>query len=140
MQLHFNISKNIDFVFEHLTDMQKFVALHAAIYKMEPLGDHRYKVFETLKFAGIPFSFTYPATVEADPERKTVVMRAVVFRLTKIEMRFTLQAQDEHTTLIEEQIQFKTFLPGIKSVMRRVFKKQHEQLFKNMEAQSAEAL
>lgn len=131
MKLTFKIHKNIDLVFDHLTDMQKFVSVHPVISKIESISDKSYLVHETLKFGFIPFSFTYPVTVENSISDKIVVIRATVFKLTKIEMKFVLKT-DNDFTIIDEEIMFKSPLP-IKSVMESVFKKHHEQLFKNIE-------
>jgi len=49
-------------------------------------------------------------------------------------MTFRLQATDKDVTVVEEVIQFDARWP-IRSMMERTFRKQHEQLFKNMEAQ-----
>ncbi|MCC6372758.1 MAG: hypothetical protein IT236_17270, partial [Bacteroidia bacterium] len=79
----------------------------------------------------IPFSFTYPVTIEKDILEKVVVMRATVMKLTKIEMRFVLKAEQDYT-LVEENIRFTSVLP-VKFIMQAIFKKQHHLLFKNME-------
>lgn len=130
MKLSFRVTKNIDFVFDHLTDMQKFVSVHPVISQIDPLGSENYLVHETLKLGFVPFSFTYPVTIEKSTLDKTVIIRASVFKLTKIEMKFTLRAEDG-CTLIEEEIQFKSPLP-VKTAMGRIFEKQHKQLFENM--------
>jgi carbon monoxide dehydrogenase subunit G len=131
MKLTFKIHKNIDLVFDHLTDMQKFVSVHPVISKIDNTADKKYLVHETLKFGFIPFSFTYPVTIENSISDKIVVIRATVFKLTKIEMKFVLKADNGHT-IIDEEIQFKSPLP-VKFIMESIFKKQHDQLFKNIE-------
>lgn len=131
MKLSFKIHKNIDFVFDYLTDMQKFVSVHPVISKIENTSDKHYLVHETLKFGFIPFSFTYQVTIENSISDKIVVIRATVFNLTKIEMKFVLKADNGHT-IIDEEIQFKSPLP-VKFIMESVFRKQHDQLFKNIE-------
>jgi carbon monoxide dehydrogenase subunit G len=131
MKLSFKIHKNIDLVFDYLTDMQKFVTVHPLISKIENTSDRSYLVHETLKFGFIPFSFTYPVTIENNISDKIVVIRATVFKLTDIEMKFALKP-DNGYTIIDEEIQFKTLLP-IKFIMESVFRKQHSQLFKNIE-------
>jgi carbon monoxide dehydrogenase subunit G len=131
MKLSFKINKNIDLVFDHLTDMQKFVSVHPVISKIDNTSDKNYLVHETLKFGFIPFSFTYPLTIENNISDKIVVIRATVFKLTKIEMKFVLKADSGHT-IIDEEIQFKSPLP-IKFIMESIFRKQHNQLFKNIE-------
>ncbi|WP_170878477.1 SRPBCC domain-containing protein [Daejeonella lutea] len=131
MRLSFRLKKDIDFVFDHLTDMQKFVSVHPVISRIDRTGDESYLVHETLKFGLIPFSFTYPVTVEKNESDKRVVIRATVFKLTKIEMKFVLTADDD-STVIDEEIKFKSPLP-VKFFMERIFRKQHGQLFENIE-------
>ena len=131
MKLSFRIHKNVDFVFDYLTDMQKFVLVHPVISKIENLRNGNYLVHETLKFGFILFSFTYPVTIEKSLLNKTVTIRATVFKLTKIEIKFVLKAVIDNT-IIDEEILFKSPLP-IKFIMEGIFKKQHNQLFKNIE-------
>ena len=131
MKLSFRIKKDVDLIFDYLTDMQKFVSVHPVIFQIDKTGNETYIVHETLKFGFIPFSFTYPATIEKNILDKTVIIRATVFKLTKIEMKFDLKADDNYT-FIEEEIHFKSPLP-VKSIMENIFRKQHKQLFKNIE-------
>jgi carbon monoxide dehydrogenase subunit G len=131
MKLSFRIKKNIDITFDYLADMQKFLSVHPVISRIDNTGKESYLVHETLKFGFIPFSFTYPVTIENSISDKIVVIRATVFKLTKIEMKFVLKA-DNGYTIIDEEIQFKLPLP-VKFIMESVFKKQHDQLFKNIE-------
>ena len=131
MKLSFRIHKNLDFVFDYLTDMQKFVSVHPVISQIENIRNESYLVHETLKFGFILFSFTYPVTIKKSLLNKTVTIRATVFRFTKIEMKFVLKADNDYT-IIDEEILFKSPLP-IKFIMEGIFKKQHNQLFKNIE-------
>ena len=131
MKLSFIVKKNIDFVFDYLTDMQKFVSVHPIIFKINKTCNSNYLVHETLKFGFIPFSFTYPVTIKKNNVNKTVIFSATVFKLSKIEMKFVLKS-DGYDTIIEEDIQFKSPLP-VKFIMQRIFKKQHIKLFKNIE-------
>lgn len=131
MKLSFRIKKSIDLTFDYLTDMQKFVLVHPVIYQIDNIGNESYLVYEKLKFGFIPFSFTYPVTIEKSISDKTIVIRATVFKLTKIEMKFVLKA-DNGFTIIDEDINFKSPLP-VKFIMQSIFKKQHNQLFKNIE-------
>jgi carbon monoxide dehydrogenase subunit G len=132
MHLSFLTSKSIDTVFDYLTDMQKFLSVHPLIHRIDPLGPSHYKVHETLRLGFVPFSFSYPATLESNWAKKEVVIRAKVFQLTKIEMRFGLKEEGGQTR-IEEVVRFTSPLP-VQGIMRKVFKEQHEQLFKNLEA------
>ena len=132
MKLSFKIKKNIDYTYDYLTDMQKFASAHPLISKIDKIGQERYLVHETLKFGNIPFSFTYPVNLEKCPIDKTIVIRAIVFKITKIEMKFYLKSYND-CTIIDEIIHFYSPLP-IKFILQRVFKKQHEILFQNIEA------
>ncbi len=134
MKLSFRINKTPNFIFVYLTDMQKFVSVHPVITQINKTGNNCYLVHETLKFSFIPFSFTYPITIENNALDKVVIIRATVMKLTKIEMKFILKA-DNDFTIVEENIQFETPLP-LKFIMQSVFKKQHEQLFKNIELET----
>ncbi len=131
MELSFRIKKSTAFVFDCLTDMQKFVLVHPVITQIDNIEHETYLVHETLTFGFIPFSFTYRATVEKNEEEKSVIIRATVFRLTKIEMKFTL-ITDLAYTIIKEQILFDTMAP-VKPIMAKIFRKQHTELFKNIE-------
>ena len=115
--------------------MQKFVSVHPVISQIDHIGNESYLVHETLKFGFIPFSFTYPVTIEKCALNKTVTIRANVFKLTKIEMKFVLKT-DNGYTIIDEEILFKSPLP-VKFIMEGIFKKQHDQLFKNIEMKSS---
>ncbi len=131
MKLSFVIHKESDIVFDYLTDMQKFASVHPIISSIDQLSNENYLVHETLKIGIIPFSFTYPVTLIKDEQSKIVIIQATVFKLTRIEMKFSLVA-DKDFTRIEEEILFKTILP-IKNIMKRIFTKQHKLLFKNIE-------
>jgi carbon monoxide dehydrogenase subunit G len=130
MELSFKINKTPEFIWDYLTNMQKFVSVHPVISQIDKIGTEQYLFHETLKFGFIPFSFTYPVVIENKPLEKTVVMRATVMKLTKIEIIFVLKARNGFT-LVEENIKFKSPLP-VKFIMKRIFKKQHEQLFINI--------
>ena len=131
MKLSFRAHKNLEFVFDYLTDMQKFASVHPVISQIDNIGNESYLVHETLKFGFIPFSFTYPVTIEKSTQNKKVNIRATVFKLTKIEMKFILKGDNDYT-IIDEEILFKSFLQ-ITFIMEVIFKKQHNQLFKNIE-------
>ncbi len=131
MKLSFRINKNIDLIFDHLTDMQKFVSVHPVISKIDKISENNYMVHETLKLGFIPFSFTYPVTIKKNQIDQTVIILATVFKLMQIEMKFALNT-DKDYTIIDEEIQFKSPLP-VKFIMESIFKKQHDHLFKNIE-------
>lgn len=131
MKLSFKLKKTSDFIFDYLTDMQKFVSVHPVISQIDNTSNETYLVHETLKLGFIPFSFTYPITIEKNYIEKVVIIRAKVMKLTKIEMKFVLKT-DNDFTIINEVIDFKSHLP-VKFIMESIFKKQHIQLFKNIE-------
>jgi carbon monoxide dehydrogenase subunit G len=131
MKLTFRIQKTTDFIFEYLTDMQKFVSVHPVITQIDKTGNDSYLVHETLNFGFIPFSFTYRISIEKNQFNQIIIIRGIVMKLTKIEMKFVLK-QDMDFTLVEESIQIKSLLP-VKSMMESIFRKQHHQLFKNIE-------
>ncbi len=132
MHLTFKINKPIDIIFDYLTDMQKFVSVHPVISKIDNLSENNYLVHETLKLGFIPFSFTYPVNIEQNFNDKKVIIRATVMKLTRIEMGYKLTTEN-NTTIINETITFKSLLP-IKSIMQNIFRKQHTNFFKNIEA------
>ena len=131
MKISFRIKKDIDSVIDYLTDMQKFVSVHPVISQIDNSVNGTYLVHEALKLGFIPISFTYPVIIEKSNTDKTVSISATVFKLTRIKMKFVLKADGEHT-FIEEEINFKSPLP-VKFLMQSIFKKQHNQLFKNIE-------
>ena len=131
MHLSFRLKKTSNFIFDYLTDIQKFVSVHPVIFKMDKTGNDSYLVYETLKFGFIPFTFTYPVTIEKNQIDKIVIIRATVMKWIKIELKFILKTYND-ITVVEESIQFKSPLP-IKFAMQSIFRKQHSQLFKNIE-------
>lgn len=133
MRLSFRLQKSSDCIFDYLTDMQKYVSVHPVIFQIDPTGQASYVVHETLKFGLIPFTFTYPVTIEKSRIEKTVTMRAVVMGFTRIQMNFVLTAHSG-STIVEETILFQSPLP-VKFIMEGIFRKQHSQLFKNIEAE-----
>lgn len=138
MKLSFRIKKRKNIVFDYLTDMQKFVSVHPVITKIvenDNSNKNSYLVYETLKFGFIPISFTYSVIVESNFDENLVVISAIVMRFTKIKMTFALKSDVEFPdefTIIEENIIFKSPLP-VKSIMESIFRKQHKQLFNNIQ-------
>lgn len=132
MQLVFKLNNSAEEVVDYLSDMQKFVSVHPVIQKMIPVGNNQYRVHETLKFGFLRFSFRYPAWVEKSADNQTVVIRATVFKLTKIELTFFIQTKGNEVVVVEDVV-FRSPLP-VHGVMRRVFKTQHALLFKNIAA------
>ena len=132
MQLTFNVQQPIEMVFDYLTDMQKFVSVHPVITKIDWLLANKYLVHETLKFGFIPVPFTYPVTIDQNDKDKTIVIRATVMKIIKVEMNYKLDRFNGLTT-IDETIIIKSLLP-IQAIMERIFRKQHGLLFQNIEA------
>lgn len=131
MELTFRLKKSSEYIFDYLTNMQKFVSVHPVISHIDKTGNAHYLVHETLKVGFIPFSFTYPVSIIKNRTEKIVILNATVFKIVKVEMKFVLKEDNEHT-IVEENIQFKSHFP-IKFFMKNIFKKQHHQLFKNIE-------
>lgn len=130
-QLNFKVSKPEDVVFDYLTDMQKFVSVHPLITKMDCINQNQYKVYERVDTGLFPYSFTYIANVESNSEKKTVVINAVVMRITKIEMAFVIKQNGNYSEVVETVL-INTFLP-IKSLLKKIFTEQHYILFQNIE-------
>jgi len=78
----------------------------------------------------IPCSFTYFATVGNEGNRK-VILKATVMKFTKIDMVFQLKEKGK-SCAIDEEITIQSKLP-IKSMLGKILKKQHQQIFKNIE-------
>lgn len=131
MKLQFQVNKPLADVFEYLVNAGKFVSVHPIIYKMEPMGNNSYRVYEKLKVFFIPLSFTYPATITGNLQAKSVKIKATVMKMTHIEIDFAL-AEKNNGTLVTEEVSFKSVLP-IKPMMQKIFREQHTQLFANIE-------
>ncbi|MGC4023185.1 MAG: hypothetical protein QM734_15200 [Cyclobacteriaceae bacterium] len=131
MKLQFRINKPYQTVFEYLIDVEKFSSVHPVINKIDHLHTNHYLVHETLRVAFIPFSFTYPVTIDYSLENKEINMKAVVMKLTTIEMNFKLSSEN-NLTIVDEEIIFKSPLP-IRSMLEKTFQKQHKLLFENIE-------
>lgn len=134
MILKFKIDKSPKLVYDYLTDMTKFVRVHPVITKIDKIGDTEYLIHETLKLGFLPLNFTYPVSIDQNSVEKTVEMNAIVMKLTKIKLKFSITPEDEFT-IIEEKISIKSMLP-IKSILQSIFRKQHKILFQNIERES----
>lgn len=130
MELKFQLNKPTNFVFDYLVDSEKFVSVHPVIFKMDKLEANNYLVYEKLKFAFIPVTFKYTATVIGDVNKKWVAVNASVMGIVKIEMKFNLNSNN-NTTEVVEIVHFKSVLP-VKFFMQQIFKKQHKLLFQNI--------
>lgn len=131
MKLTFTLNKPADFIFDYLTDMDKFASIHPVISKIDRLGDNRYLVHETLKMGFIPYSFTYPVAIESDAANQKVIIRATVMKVTHVIMDYTIREEGEKS-IVEENISIKSVLP-LKKAMEKIFREQHGMLFRNME-------
>ncbi len=131
MELIFTINKPTDFIFDYLTDMDKFASIHPVITKIDKTSENTFLVHETFKLGFIPFSFSYPVTIESNTARKTVTIKATVMKMTHIEMKFFIYREGELSE-VNESISFKSILP-IKSLMTKIFREQHTLLFQNMD-------
>ena len=118
-------------VFPYLSDMDLFASVHPVISKMVSTGKDSYTAFETLKMGPVPFSFSYPAVVHHNSSEGIVQMKAVIFKMTNMEMSFSMSAQNGITTIVED-IQIKCIWP-LKSLIFNTVKTQHTILFKNIE-------
>jgi len=130
MVLTYTLNKSPDFIFDYLTDMDKFASIHPVITRIDSLGDSRYLVHETMKLGFIPYSFTYPVSIANDAREHKVTIRATVMKMTHIEMDYVIRAQGEGS-IVEETITFRSILP-IKGMMEKLFREQHALLFRNM--------
>ena len=110
MTLHHKISQPLNLVFDHLTQIDKFVAVHPVISKAETTGVGTYKMFEKLTFGFIPVTFVYLACIDFDKQLNSVTMKAVVMKMVYVEIHFKLTEQGGQTEILED-IQFRTFLP-----------------------------
>ena len=130
MVLTYTLNKSPDFIFDYLTDMDKFASIHPVITRIDSLGDSRYLVHETMKLGFIPYSFTYPVSIANDAREHKVTIRATVMKMTHILMEYTIR-EEAGQSIVEETITFKSILP-IKGVMEKLFREQHALLFRNM--------
>ena len=131
LTLNHQVNKPAGLIFNYLTDMKSFVAVHPVINSMKYLGENTYRVSETLPWGLIPCSISYRATVEIYYESKKIVMTAVGMKFVSIEIVFIITESNGYS-LIEEKVSFKTSLP-ILQILKKTFTKQHARLFKNIE-------
>jgi len=130
MTIEFNVNKPADIVFEYLSDMQKFVSVHPIIYKIDPLGENNYFVFERLKLLYIPWNFTYIVNIDARRETKEIIITTTVKKMVHIKMHFVIE-ENSGNSRIKESVTFKSFLP-VTTIMSKIFSDQHTQLFLNI--------
>jgi carbon monoxide dehydrogenase subunit G len=131
MHLQFKLKKPIQEVFNCLSNADCFVKVHPIIYAMKPLPNAAYLVYEKLKIAFLNINFTYPCTIESNRNDKTITVKAVVKKMVHIQIDFKLSTQNGQT-MVDEFVSFKSILP-VAFVMGKIFKTQHQKLFKNIE-------
>ena len=128
------LNKDVQKVFEALSDPDKFTRHHPLIQKMEPLGANTYLVHEKISFLFIPIVFRYKASIHSDSTSSMVGMTADVFGMVHIELTFRLSTTDRGCR-VDEIVNFHSKLP-VTSILKKVFQKQHLALFKSIGAQS----
>lgn len=131
MKLMHTLPTTPEIVFQYLTDVNLFASIHPVISKIESKGNDHYLVYETLKMGPIRVAFTYPVEIHHDISKSYIHMKAVIFKLTTVEMSFTLRAENGITT-IEENIDVKS-IPPMNYMTLNVIKTQHHVLFNNIE-------
>jgi hypothetical protein len=134
LHLSFDLKKSPEFVFESLSEVDKFVKAHPLIYKMEDQGEGNYLVFEKLFLLGfIPYAFTYPATIQSSKENGSVYMEVDIQGKAQVYMDFVVIGDgNPNSCRVEEKVLFQSKLP-IVGVMKRLFAKQHKKLFAAIE-------
>lgn len=132
LKLLFKLPQPAVVIFEYLSEMPKFVYVHPVITQMEPLGNNCYRVHETLRWCGVPISFTYPVHVEHNKAAGRITMQATVLKLIHINLQFSIRTESG-LTVVEETVTIKTRFP-IQRMMKNIFRTQHTLLFKNLEA------
>lgn len=129
MLLSFFVRKSPEHVFHYLSDADRFVSVHPVISKAEKRGE-KFVMHETLKIAGLPVTFRYPASITADPVTRQVRMNATVSGLVHISICFDMLAEGQGTR-VHETVTFRSILP-VHFVMRNIFRKQHRLLFEKI--------
>lgn len=135
MHLTHHVKAPLETVYAHLAQAKQFVSIHPLIYKAEPMPDGRYRLYERLPIGPFSLSFTYPACFLGAPGGNSVSMQATIFGLVTVELLFKL-VEAAGQTIVDEHITFKTWLP-IEWAMQPIFKKQHNQMFAQLELKTA---
>jgi len=126
-----DINKPVDTVFSFLSEMDKFVSVHPIIYKIDKIEENHFLIHEKLKIFVFSIGFTYPTLVIANKKDKTIQFKARINAFLNIDIFFNLTEAGNQTKLVETVV-FKSILP-IKSILSRIFIKQHKQLFLNIQ-------
>ena len=130
MQLEFNLAQTPDFVFEQLSKVEHFIALHPLIYRMDKQAEGQYLVYERAPFLSF-IRFRYPAQIQILD--KKIEIQAKVFGLVHISMVFELSPQEPKGTKVIENIKIRSYLP-VHWNLAWVLKRAHRQLFEAMAA------
>lgn len=123
----FIVRKSPDDVFNYISQPDLFVAIHPVIYKINELEKGSWRIFEKLRFAGIPLSFNYPASMQCDATSRDINMQAVVMNVVAISLSFQINEHKENTR-INEHITIKSIFP-VHPVIKQVFKNKHKEMF-----------
>jgi len=160
LSLRFSLRASPERVRSFLTDPDAFISVHPIIDRMVSDSAGGYHVYETIPVGPFHWSFRYRAEMAEDPTDGSIRIRATVRRFTRIDMQFRIEPGDstdlsrvgpDHAAgpdggcvtdgrggtdgggcVVTEEIVFNSPLP-IGFVMRRVFRRQHDQLFRNMD-------
>ncbi len=130
MHLTHTLHASADFIFDHLTDMQKFRSVHPIITKIVHLDDGQYRAYEKLPLPMFSMNITYPFRLSYDRVHHTVHMKAVVMRFIDIVIDVKINQLPDHT-LIDELIDIRAPWP-LPYFIKGVFRRQHDQLFANI--------
>lgn len=130
MILRFNVGQNLATVFQHISEPEKFVSVHPLIFKMDVIDAFRYKVHEKVRIGWIPIRFTYNVEIENNGTNE-VIMRAVIFKITRLNLHFKLTEEGE-VTCISEDAKVTAPFP-VKYIMYKILARQHQLMFSNIE-------
>jgi len=152
--LRFSLRASAERVRAFLTDPDAFISVHPIIDRMVSDSAGGYHVYETISVGPFRWSFRYRAEMAEDPTDGSIRIRATVRRFTRMDMHFRIEPgdsnhlsrvgpgsgigpnggirQDGGGCTVTEKITFSSPLP-IGFVMRRVFRRQHDQLFRNID-------
>lgn len=130
-RFEFLIRRPADEVHADLANPDRFTALHPLIYRMEPIGPNRFRVFEKVRAFYLPVPFSYPATFRADAETLSLHVEAVVAGAVTIVMDIVVIPQSGQCVL-QETLHIRTAWP-IKTFLSRLIRQQHAILCKNIE-------
>lgn len=128
MNLYHKLQQSSDMVYGYLTNMEKYTSVHPWITKIDHLKDQSFLVHE--RFLSTPLMITYPVTIHANDQEKTIEMNARIFKLITVNMKFRIRTETKKT-IVSEEIKIGAPFP-IKNIMESIFKKQHTTLFENI--------